>query len=93
MRVIEDAAFAPGTLSESDFTKAVKRNTKKYLGEIEQMAKVLAVPFSGVPVTSENPAQAIVDAAAQYGCGLLCTRPHRRGAITQLLLSGVATWV
>jgi nucleotide-binding universal stress UspA family protein len=91
--VIEDAAFAPGTLSESDFTHAVTQSINKHLGEIEQMAVALTVPFSRVSVTSENPAQAIVDVAAQYGCDLICMGSHGRSAIAQLFLGGVTTKV
>ncbi len=93
MRVIEDAAFAPGTLSESDFSKAVRRNTKKYLAEIEEMAKALAVPFSGVSVSSEHPAQAIVDAANAHGCDLIFIGSHGRSSLVQLFLGGVTTKV
>ena len=93
MRVIEDAAFAPGTLSEIDFNKAVKRNTKTYLGEIKLMAEAKGVPFSGVSVTSGKPAEAIVEATRQYQCDLIFMGSHGRTNIVQLFLGGVTTKV
>ena len=93
MRVIEDAAFAPGTLSEADFTKAVKRSTKKFLGEIEQLTRDAGVSFSGVSVTSEQPAGAIVDAADRNACDLIFIGSHGRSSIVQIFLGGVTTKV
>ncbi|MEI6738099.1 MAG: universal stress protein [Pseudomonadota bacterium] len=93
MRVIEDAAFAPGTLSEADFNKAVKRSSKKYLDEIRKMAEVHGVPFTGQSVASEKTAQAIVDAADQYACDLIFMGSHGRTCMAQIFLGGVTTKV
>ncbi|MBL0124581.1 MAG: universal stress protein [Betaproteobacteria bacterium] len=93
MRIIEDAVFAPGTLSEADFTKAVKRNTKKFLGEIEAMARVASVAFNGVSMTNEQPAVAIIDAADRNACDLIFMGSHGRSNIAQIFLGGVTTKV
>lgn len=93
MRVIEDAVFAPGTLSEPDFTKAVKRSAKNFLGEIEQLARDAGVSFSGASVTSEHPAGAIIDAASRNACDLIFMGSHGRSSIVQIFLGGVTTKV
>ncbi len=93
MRVIEDAAFAPGTLSEVDFNKAVKRSTKTYLSDINLLAEAKGVTFTGAFATNENPAQAIVDAALQYQCDLIFMGSHGRSNLVQLFLGGVTTKV
>ena len=93
MRVIEDAVFAPGTLSEVDFSRAVKRNTKKFLGEIDKAAGDAGVRFSAESVTSEQPASAIVDAADRHACDLIFMGSHGRSNIVQVFLGGVTTKV
>jgi nucleotide-binding universal stress UspA family protein len=93
MRIIEDAVFAPGTLSEADFTKSVKRNTKKFLGEIEAMARAAGVAFSGVSMTNAQPAVAIINAADRNACDLIFMGSHGRGNIAQIFLGGVTTKV
>jgi len=93
MRIIDDAVFAPGTLSEADFSKAVKRNTKKFLGEIEKTARAAGVAFSGASATSEQPAAAIVDAAERYACDLIFMGSHGRSSVVQIFLGGVTTRV
>lgn len=93
MRVIEDAVFAPGTLSEPDFNKAVKHNTGKFLGEIEKFADAAGVPFRRITTTSEQPAIAIVDAAKRNACDLIFMGSHGRSNLKQLFLGGVTTKV
>ena len=93
MRIIEDAVFAPGTLSEADFNKAVNRSTKKYLGEIEKMAQEAGVAFGGVAATHAQPAVAIVDAADRSACDLIFMGSHGRSSIAQIFLGGVTTKV
>ncbi|MFY8062215.1 MAG: hypothetical protein ACOVN2_00760, partial [Usitatibacteraceae bacterium] len=41
----------------------------------------------------ENHARAIVNAAAQSGCEVICSRPHRRRDFAQLFLGGVTAKV
>ncbi len=93
MRVIEDAAFAPGTLSESDFNKAVRRSSKTYLGEVQTMAESRGIPFTGVVVSSDKIAHSIVDAAKKHGCDLIFIGSHGRSNLAQIFLGGVTTKV
>lgn len=93
MRVIEDAVFAPGTLSEADFTRAVKRSTKKFLGAIENLARAAGVPFRGESLTSEQPAVAIVDVADRSASDLIFMGSHGRSSVAQVFLGGVTTRV
>lgn len=72
---------------------AKQSNAKKYLGEIEKMAQDAGVPFSGVSVTSEHPAVAIVDAADRHACDLIFMGSHGRSSIAQIFLGGVTTKV
>ncbi len=93
MRVIEDAVFAPGTLSEVDFNKAVKRSSKTYLGEIQTMAEARGIPFSAAQVSSDKIAVSIVDAAKKHGCDLIFIGSHGRSNLVQMFLGGVTTKV
>ncbi len=93
MRVIEDAVFAPGTLSEADFNKAVKRTTKKYLGAIEKMAREAGVEYEGYCLTREQPALGIVEAADYKLCDLICMGSHGRSGLVQIFLGSVTTKV
>ena len=93
MRVIEDALFAPGTLSEADFNKAVKRSTKKFLGAIEKLAQAAGVRYYGESLASEQPAVAIVNAAGRNACDLIFMGSHGRSSVAQVFLGGVTTRV
>jgi len=68
---------------------AKQSNAKKYLGEIEKMAQHAGVPFSGVSVTREQPAVAIIDAADRHACDLIFMGSHWRSSIAQIFLGGV----
>ncbi len=93
MRVIEDAAFAPGTLSEVDFNRAVKRSSKTYLGEIQTMAEARGIVFTAAQVSSDKIAPAIIEAAEKHGCDLIFIGSHGRSNLVQIFLGGVTTKV
>ena len=53
------------------------------------MAQHAGVPFSGVSVTREQPAVAIIDAADRHACDLIFMGSHWRSSIAQIFLGGV----
>jgi len=59
---------------------------KRYLGEIEMAAKQTGVPFEGVSVEGEFPAEAILRVAAKRKCDLIVMASHGRRGIAGVLL-------
>ena len=58
----------------------------RYLGAIEKAAQQAGVPFEGVSVTGEFPADAILETAAQRKCDLIVMASHGRRGMAQALL-------
>jgi len=57
-----------------------------HLGAIEKAAVKAGVPFEGVTVTGEYPAQAILEAAAERKCDLIVMASHGRRGLASVLL-------
>lgn len=58
----------------------------RYLGAIEKAAADAGVPFEGMTVTGEYPADAILDAAAARKCDLVVMASHGRRGLAHALL-------
>ena len=58
----------------------------RYLGVIEKAASTAGVPFEGVTVTGEFPAQAILEMAATRKCDLIVMASHGRRGLAGVLL-------
>ena len=58
----------------------------RYLGAIEKAAQQAGVPFEGVSVTGEFPADAILETAAKRKCDLIVMASHGRRGMAQALL-------
>jgi nucleotide-binding universal stress UspA family protein len=63
-----------------------ERAAARYLGVAEKAAKAAGVPCECASVTSDYPAEAIVDAAGKRHCDLIVMASHGRRGIKALLL-------
>ncbi|MBK9115533.1 MAG: universal stress protein [Betaproteobacteria bacterium] len=79
--------FLPvGYMSPDEHKKAIERAAAAYLGAIERAAKRAGVPYQGVQVVSDFPAEAILRAAAKGGCDLVFMAPHSRRGLAELFV-------
>lgn len=79
--------FLPvGYMSPDDHQDAIERAAAAYLGTIERAATRAGVPYRGVQVVSDFPAEAILRAAAKGGCDLIFMAPHSRKGLAELFV-------
>lgn len=62
------------------------RAAAQYLGHIELAAQQAGVPFQGLTVTGDFPADAILQAAKQQRCDLIVMASHGRRGLAGILL-------
>ncbi len=62
------------------------RAAARHLGVIERAAAKAGVPFEGLTVTGEYPAEAILQTAAQRKCDLIVMASHGRRGLAAVLL-------
>jgi nucleotide-binding universal stress UspA family protein len=62
------------------------RAAARYLGVIEKAARQAGVPFEGVTLTGEYPAEAILETAKQRQCDVIVMASHGRGGLAGVLL-------
>ncbi|MDO9072878.1 MAG: universal stress protein [Rubrivivax sp.] len=73
-------------MTPEEHEKLIQEASARYLGTIEKAAAAAGVPFEGLHVTSDYPADAIVKAAAKHKCDLIVMASHGRKGIKGLLL-------
>ncbi len=79
--------FLPvGYMTPERHAQAIDRAAAQYLGAIEEAAKRAGVRCEAVSVTSEFPADAILDLARKRKCDLICMASHGRRGIAAVLL-------
>lgn len=79
--------FLPsGYLPPDEHAKVIDRMIAKHLGAVEKLAAEAGVPFEGVHTTSDFPADAILEAAQQRKCDLICMAPHSRHGLAAMVL-------
>jgi nucleotide-binding universal stress UspA family protein len=64
----------------------IETTASRYLSVVEHAARAAQVPFECVTVTSEYPADAIVDVANKQRCDLIFMASHGRKGIKAVLL-------
>ncbi len=62
------------------------RAAEQYLGFIERAAQQAGVPYAGLTIDGEYPADAILQAAKQHRCDLIVMASHGRRGLAGLLL-------
>jgi nucleotide-binding universal stress UspA family protein len=75
-----------GYVQPEEHLKMSAEAARRYLGAIEKVAKQAGVPFEGVSVTGEYPAEAILEAAAKRHCDLIVMASHGRRGLAHALL-------
>jgi nucleotide-binding universal stress UspA family protein len=75
-----------GYMQPEEHAALTARAAARYLGVIEKAASKAGVPFEGVTLTGEYPAQAILDLAAQRKCDLIVMASHGRRGLAGVLL-------
>ncbi|MBK6469594.1 MAG: universal stress protein [Betaproteobacteria bacterium] len=62
------------------------RAAARYLGAMEQAAQEAGVPFEGVSLTGEYPAEAILETAKKRRCDVIVMASHGRRGLAGMLL-------
>jgi nucleotide-binding universal stress UspA family protein len=79
--------FMPvGYLPPDQHEALIAKASKHHLVVIERAARDVGVEFNGLSVTSEFPADAIVEAARQQHCDLIFMASHGRRGLSGILL-------
>ena len=73
-------------MQPDEHTALSERAAKRHLGEVERAALQAGVPFSGLTVVGEYPADAILEAAKQHHCDLIVMASHGHRGLRSLLL-------
>ena len=79
--------FLPvGYMTTDQHAALIDRAASKFLGAIEKTAAAAGVPFTRVQVTSDFPADVIVDTARRRKCDLIVMASHGRKGLVGTLL-------
>lgn len=81
-------AYAPALVSDTpeQYKQASENHARKLLGQVEQAARVTGVQCDTVYVVADQPFEAIVKAAAEHGCDLICMASHGHKGVKGVLL-------
>ena len=75
-----------GYVAPDEHAALIQAATRKHLGLIEETARAAGVPVDVVSVTSEYPAESIVETARDRGCDLIFMASHGRRGLKGILL-------
>lgn len=75
-----------GYMTPDEHATLIEHAAKKYLGFIEQEAAKAGVPCETLSVTSEYPADTIVETAQQRKCDLVFMASHGRRGLSAVLI-------
>jgi len=79
--------FLPtGYMTPDEHKEMIVRMTAKHLGAIERLAAAAGVPFDAAHVTSDFPADAILETAASRKCDLIVIAPHSKSGLAEFFL-------
>jgi nucleotide-binding universal stress UspA family protein len=84
--LVYDGLVPTAYMTPEEHAALIERGAARYLGAIEKAAKAVGVAYEGVTVTSEYPADAIVEAATKRHCDLICMASHGRKGMAAVLL-------
>ena len=79
-------ALPVGYQIPAEHEKAIEKASKAYLAVIEEAAHTAGVRCQSVRLTSDFPAEAILDTARKRGCDLIFMASHSRRGLRGLLL-------
>lgn len=72
--------------TKDKFSRDSRAHAQKYLAVIEEAARKAGVPCETTDVTSDDPYEAIIDAAEKKGCDLIAMASHGRKGLKGVLL-------
>jgi nucleotide-binding universal stress UspA family protein len=75
-----------GYMTPQEHAQAIKKSAQNYLGAIEKAAKQAGVPYKGISVTSDFPADAILQTAKKQKCDLIVMASHGHRGLKGVLL-------
>ena len=84
--VIYDGLLPVGLVPPDQHAGIIERAAKKYLGAIAAEAKAAGVPCEPLHVTSDFPAEAILETAKRLKCDLIFMASHGRHGLSAVLL-------
>ena len=84
--VVYDGLLPVGYMTPDQHAEVIARAAAKYLGVIADLAKAAGVPCESVHVTSDFPAEAIIECARQRKCDLIFMASHGRRGLSGVLL-------
>ena len=84
--LVFEGAVPIGYMQPDEHAALTASAAARYLGAIEKAAAKAGVPFEGVTVTGDYPAQAILEVAAARKCDLIVMASHGRRGLAAVLL-------
>jgi nucleotide-binding universal stress UspA family protein len=84
--IVFDEFLPAGYMPPDEHAAMIEKMARKHLGVIQGLAAEAGVPCDVAHVTSDFPADAILEAAAQRKCDLICLAPHAHRGLTTFLL-------
>ena len=74
------------TDTEDVYREACEKRAAGYLAAVGKAAKAAGVAFDGMHVSAEHPYAAIIEAASQKACDVICMASHGRKGLAALVL-------
>jgi nucleotide-binding universal stress UspA family protein len=87
--VIYRAHMPVGLAQPAEHARLIERTAAKYLNRIERAATKAGVRYEGVHVTSDFPADAILDVAGKRKCDLIAIATHGASGLRGMFLGSV----
>lgn len=78
-----------GYATPEEHAKMIEKTTAKHLDFIERTAKKAGVPCVAVHVTSDYPAEAILDVAQKKKCDVIVMATHGQGGLRGVFIGSV----
>lgn len=78
-----------GYATPEEHAKLIEKTTAKHLDFIERAAKKAGVPYTAVHVTSDYPAEAILDIAKKKKCDVIVMATHGQGGLRGVFIGSV----
>jgi nucleotide-binding universal stress UspA family protein len=74
------------TDTPKQYQKNCDARAERYLSIAKNVAKAASVPYEGIHVMHDHPYEAIVGAAKDKGCDLICMASHGRKGMSAIVL-------
>ena len=87
--VVYRNSLPAGFAQPEEHARMIEKTAEKHLGHIERAAKKAGVPFEGMHVTNDYPADAILAAAKKKKCDLIVMATHGKGGLRGVLIGSV----